>query len=304
MCQQSAVCANSASALCQNTVRLPCFARVDAIVAGVPRPTRSYIAYVDDSGSENVGWLWTALVLPTDLWTEYLGRWLSFRRWLYRQHGVPAAFELHAQVWLSVEPARQTRAVEQLALVQDDGGELIDILRRGRTRRKTRFEVFEKALKTIGTFTEARLFTVLTKGATGAAKFALYDELLCLIEEFLSHESAQATFIVDGAHDSGGHLRSAHRALLLKHRRIVEDAGLRRSSDSQLLQMADCCAHAAFQSVQNKAGLDEKFRRQYETTMSRLIARPFDIEHGRSIRGLDYQGDSTNCPSERIRPNP
>jgi len=153
----------------------------------VPRPTRSYIAYVDDSGSENVGWLWTALVLPIDLWTEYLGRWLSFRRWLYRQYGVPAEFELHAQVWLSVEPARQT---------------------------------------------------------------------------------------------------------------------LRRSSDSQLLQMADCCAHAAFQSVQNKASLDEKFRRQYETTMSRLIARPFDIERGRSIRGLDYQGDSTNCPSERIRPNP
>jgi hypothetical protein len=270
----------------------------------VPRPTRSYIAYVDDSGSENVGWLWTALVLPLDLWTEYLGRWLSFRRWLYRQYGVPAEFELHAQVWLSVEPARQTRAVEQLALVQDDGGEVIDILRRGRTRRRTRFEAFEKALKTIGTFTDARLFTVLTEGATGAAKFALYDELLCFVEEFLSQENAQATFIVDGAHDSGGHLRSAHRALLLKHRRIVEDAGLRRSSDSQLLQMADCCAHAAFQSVQNKASLDEKFRRQYETTMSRLIARPFDIEHGRSIRGLDYQGDSTNCPSERVRPNP
>ena len=270
----------------------------------MPRPTRSYIAYVDDSGNENVGWLWTALVLPIDLWTEYLGRWLSFRRWLYRQYGVPAEFELHAQVWLSVEPARQTRAVEQLALVQDEDGELIDVLRRGRARRKTRFEIFEKGLKTIGTFTEARLFTVGSPGTSGTAKLALYDDLLCFIEDFLAREGSHGTFIVDGAHDSGGHLRSAHRALLLKHRRIVEDAGLRRSSDSQLLQMADCCAHAAFQSVQNKASLDEKFRRQYETTMSRLIARPFDIEHGRSIRGLDYQGDSTNCPSERIRPNP
>jgi ABC-type cobalamin transport system ATPase subunit len=74
------------------------------------------------------------------------------------------------------------------------------------------------------------------------AKIALYDELLCCVEDFLSRERCHGTFIVDGSHDSDGHLRSAHRALLLKHRRIVEDAGLRRSSDSQLLQMADGCA--------------------------------------------------------------
>jgi hypothetical protein len=270
----------------------------------VPYPTRSYIAYVDDSGNENVGWLWTALAVPMDLWTEYLGRWLSFRGWLYRQYGVPANFELHSQAWLSVEPAKHTEAADQLALVQDEGGELVDVLRRGRARRKTRFEIFEKGLKTIGTFTEARLFTVGSPGTSGMAKIVLYDELLCFVEDFLSHEGSHGTFIVDGSHDSGGHLRSAHRALLLKHRRIVEDAGLRRSSDSQLLQMADACAHAAFQSVQNKASLDEKFRRQYETTMSRLIARPFGVGDGRCIRGLDYQGDTTGCPSERIANRP
>jgi hypothetical protein len=267
----------------------------------VSRPTRPYIAYVDDSGNEALGWLWTGLVIPFDLWSEYLRRWLSFRHWLYREHGVPAEFELHAQVWLSVEPARQTRAAEQLALVEDANGELVDVLRRGRARRRARFEIFEKGLKTIGTFTDARLFTVLTGGTTGAAKFALYDDLLCFVEEFLSREGAHATFIVDGTHDSGGHLRSAHRALLIKQRRIIEDAGLRRSADSQLLQMADWCAHAAFQSVQNKPSLDERFRQQYETTMLRLIARPFGIEDGRCIRGLDYQGDTTNCPSERTR---
>ena len=269
----------------------------------MPLPTRSYIVYVDDSGNENVGWLWTALALPFDLWSEYLRRWLSFRHWLYRQHGVPANFELHSQAWLAVEPARHTSAAMQLAHMQDVDGELIDIFRRGRPQRRARFEAFEKGLKTIGTFTDARLFTVGSSGTSGAAKITLYDELLCFMEDFLSREGGHATFIVDGAHDSGGHLRSAHRALLLKRRRIVEDAGLRRSSDSQLLQMADCCAHAAFQSVQNKGSLDEKFRRQYETTMSRLIARPFGIDDGRCIRGLDYEGDTTNCPSERIRPS-
>lgn len=266
----------------------------------MPRPTRPYIAYVDDSGNEAIGWLWTGLAVPFELWSEYLRRWLSFRHWLYRKHGVPANFELHAQVWLSVEPARQTRAAEQLALVEGDDGEFVDILRRGRTRRRARFEVFEKGLKTIGTFTDARLFTVFTNSTTGAAKLALYDELLCFVEGFLAAEGAHATLIVDGAHDSGGHLRAAHRALLIGRRRIVEDAGLRRSADSQLLQMADCCAHSAFQSVQNKPSLDEKFRRQYETAMPRLIVRPFGTEGGRCIRGLDYQGDTSDCPSERI----
>jgi hypothetical protein len=259
------------------------------------------MVYVDDSGNENVGWLWTAFALPFDLWSEYLGRWLSFRHWLFRQHGVPANFELHSQAWLAVEPAKHTSAAGQLALVQDGHGELVDLLRRGRARRRARFEVFEKGLKTIGGFTDARLFTVGSPSTSGAAKLVLYDDLLCFVEDFLSGEGSHATFIVDGAHDGGGHLRSAHRALLIKQRRIVEDAGLRRSSDSQLLQIADFCAHAAFQSVQNKTSLDEKFRRQYETALSRLIARPFGVEDGRCVRGLDYAGDTTNCPSERIR---
>ena len=267
----------------------------------MPYPARSYMVYVDDSGNENVGWLWTAFALPFDLWSEYLGRWLSFRHWLFRQHGVPANFELHSQAWLAVEPAKHTSAAGQLALVQDGHGELVDLLRRGRARRRARFEVFEKGLKTIGGFTDARLFTVGSPSTSGAAKLVLYDDLLCFVEDFLSGEGSHATFIVDGAHDGGGHLRSAHRALLIKQRRIVEDAGLRRSSDSQLLQIADFCAHAAFQSVQNKTSLDEKFRRQYETALSRLIARPFGVEDGRCVRGLDYAGDTTNCPSERIR---
>jgi Protein of unknown function (DUF3800) len=270
----------------------------------VPFPARSYIAYVDDSGNENVGWMWTAVALPFDPWSEYLRRWLAFRHWLYRRHGVPANFELHAQVWLTVEPAKHTGSAGQLALVKGDDGGLIEILGRGRERRRARFEVFEKGLKTIGTFTDARLFTVGSPIATGAAKLALYDELLCFVEDFLAREGSHATVIVDGAHDSGGHLRAAHRALLIKHRRIVEDAGLRRSADSQLLQVADCCAHAAFQSVQNKASLDEKFRRRYETTLSRLIVRPFGVEEGRCIRGLDYAGDTANCPSERIGTRP
>jgi hypothetical protein len=243
-------------------------------------------------------------LVPFELWSEYLRRWLSFRHWLYTHHEVPASFELHAQVWLSVEPAKQTHRAGQLDLVVDAEGELIEILRRGRDNRRARFEIFEKGLKTVGTLTDARLFTVSTPESTGVAKFALYDELLCFVEEFLATEGAHATFIVDGAHDGGGHLRAAHRALLINKRRIIEDAGLRRSSDSQLLQMVDWCAHAAFQSVQNKPSLDERFRRQYETALQRLIVRPFGVVDGRCIRGVDYEADTSSCPSERIAPRP
>lgn len=264
----------------------------------MPFPSRSYIVYVDDSGNEKVGWLWTALAVPLDLWTEYLGRWLSFRHWLYAKHAIPASFELHAQAWLAVEPSKQT-AGDQLVLANRPPGGLPEILTRGKDQRRARFEAFEKGLRTIGTFTEARLFTTFTSASTGEAKFALYDDLLCFIEDFLAGEHGHATFLVDGGHDGGGHLRTAHRALLIKRRRVIEDAGLRRSSDSQLLQMADICAHAAFQSIQDKATLDEKFRRQYETRLGRLIARPFGVEEGRCVRGCDYPADRTDCPSER-----
>jgi hypothetical protein len=267
----------------------------------MPYSSRTYLIYVDDSGNENVGWLWTALALPTELWTDHLRRWLAFRRWLYNAHAVPASFELHAQVWLSPQPEKHIPA-DELALVRDDAGELLEVVRRGRAHRRARFEIFEKAIKTIGSFPDARLFTTYTPTATGAAKLALYDDLLCFLEDFLIRERSHGMLVVDGLQDNGGHLRASHRALSIAKRRVVEDASHRRSSDSQLLQMADCCAYAALQSIQAKATLDIRFREQYQRSLTRVIARPADVEAGRCIRGLDYPADQTGCPSERAAP--
>jgi hypothetical protein len=102
--------------------------------------------------------------------------------------------------------------------------------------------------------------------------------------------------------DSGSHLRTAHRVLLIKHRRIVEDAAMRRSSDSQLMQMTDLCAYAAFQSLQGKR--NPTFASRYQDLLDRLIQRPFGVESGRCIRGFDYAADIANCPSERIADRP
>lgn len=255
----------------------------------MPFPQRSYVVYVDDSGNEKVGSLWTGLAIPMDLWTEYLARWLSFRSFLYNKHSLPASFELHAQAWLAIEPDKHIEDDSQRELARAADGELLDLLRRDRAQRRMRSQLFEKGLKTIGTFTEARVFTVFKPGRKG--KVELYSELLCFVEEFLEQENAHATVLVDGGHDSGGHLHKCHRALKIRTRRIVEDAGMRRSHESQLLQMADWCAHAAFQSVQERADLDERFRRQYEAKLDRLIFRPFDQEEGRCIRGLDYSSE-------------
>jgi hypothetical protein len=266
----------------------------------VPRPTRSYIAYVDDSGNEQLGLLWTAILIPFDLWTEYLRRWLGFRTNLYAKTGVPASYELHTQVWLSPDPLQE--AAQALDSLRGPGGQLPEILLSGKAQRRERSRWYEKALLTIGTFTEARLLTVFTPKHSGPAKVALYDELLCFIEEFLAPEKAHATLIVDGAMDSGSHLRAAHRALLIKRRRIIEDAAMRRSADSQLLQMVDLCAYAAFQSLQGKR--NQVFSSRYEEVLARLIERPFGVDTGRCIRGFDYTATIADCPSERISSSP
>ena len=262
----------------------------------MPRSSRFYLTYVDDSGNENIGTLWTGLAIPAELWTEYLRRWLEFRKWLFTQHRVPASFELHAQVWLSAHP-REHLKPKDLAILEESKPAVLD---RGKSQRRLRGTIFEKGVKTIGTMTEARLFTVFSEDSSGPAKVTLYDGLLCFLEEFLAVEGAHGQVVVDGALDSGGHMRTAHRALLINRRRVIEDATMRSSADSQLLQMADFCAYAAFQTIQANPGRDEKFIRLYDNLLARLIARPFEVDEGRCIRGCDYVASIVDCPSERF----
>ncbi len=107
------------------------------------------------------------------------------------------------------------------------------------------------------------------------------------LRQFLEVEHAWATLMVDGTDDGGGHLHAAHRELNIKTRRILEDAGRRSSSQSQLLQMADLCAHAAFQSIAQNPHHDPAFWVIYEKHLDRLLHRPFGITKGRCIWGLD-----------------
>ena len=47
----------------------------------------TYILYADDSGDETES-LYTAVLVPLELWALYLDKWLKFRRWLYTKHKV------------------------------------------------------------------------------------------------------------------------------------------------------------------------------------------------------------------------
>jgi hypothetical protein len=249
------------------------------------RPSRSFVVYVDDSGNQHAGVLWTALAIPLEMWSEYLGRWQGFRRNLSAKHRVPSAFELHGHAWLSQRPTKDLDEA-QAALAVGGDGEILPILRRNREARKLRFQLFEKGMKTIGTFTEARLLTTYKPGRKG--KVGLYADLLCFLEEFLERERAYAVVMVDGGHDSGGNLHKCHRALEIKSRRVVEDAGLRRSHESHLLQMVDWCAYSAFQAIQDRGNLSAAFKSHYEKELGRLIVRPFEVGEGPCIRGFDW----------------
>jgi hypothetical protein len=249
------------------------------------RHERSFVVYVDDSGNQDVGVLWTALAIPLDRWSEYLGRWQSFRRFLSHKYGLPSGFELHAHAWLSQKPTKDLER-HQATLVTGGGGDVLPLLTRTADARRTRFETFEKGLRTIGTFTEASVLTTFKAGRKG--KIGLYADLLCFLEEFLVRERAFAVLIVDGGHDSGGHLGRCHRALEINTRRIVEDPALRRSHESHLLQMVDWCAYSAFQAIQDRDDLHPDFKATYERELARLIVRPLEMGDGRCVRGFDY----------------
>lgn len=227
-----------------------------------------YLIYVDDSGDEQRTLL-SALCIPEHRWSSSLRSWLTFRKQLFRDHQIPAGYELHAQDWLSKTPAQ----------LDDGSGTPPAILAQARAARRERFQRYEAALKVIGSFADARLLTVYT---TGTDKFGLYAELLAWIEELLRTESSYGAIVLDGL-DQGGHYRRRHRDLPIKTRRILEDPMECPSHGSQLIQMADCCVHAAFRHVRRSSTDDPKLLAAYPNALTRIIEPGSGGEAG--IRG-------------------
>lgn len=190
----------------------------------------TYLLYADDSGDEAESF-YSALLVPVPLWPVYLGKWLRYRQWLYKQHRVPSRYELHAYEWI---PAKG------LPPVPDDPRAAINTsvnLRR------------ETALKALRTVTSMKELGLVTCRHDGAVKDAAYRTMLATVDAELAARDAWAIVVTDGdPKNPDPHVQRAHRDLDIKTRRIVEDGWVQPAHASQLVQMADLIVHCAFQS--------------------------------------------------------
>src|ERR1051326_2392316 len=58
------------------------------------------IFYVDDSGDEEIAVL-AVLSFQAEEWHRVLTEWLGWRKWMWKEFGLPIDFELHAPEFLS-----------------------------------------------------------------------------------------------------------------------------------------------------------------------------------------------------------
>ena len=69
-----------------------------------------YLIYVDDSGNEEHGVLFSAVMLPAECWSSALGYWIALRRELANgPGGLPTFVEIHSQPFLSLRPLKPLR---------------------------------------------------------------------------------------------------------------------------------------------------------------------------------------------------
>jgi hypothetical protein len=71
------------------------------------RPGEHFYIYVDDSGDEKNGALFSAVVVSAERWRETLGYWLGLRQQLAADYGLPTFFEIHSVGFLSARTLKE-----------------------------------------------------------------------------------------------------------------------------------------------------------------------------------------------------
>jgi hypothetical protein len=195
--------------------------------------------YVDDSGSVDHGGLivygWVE-VAPAD-WRIALRRWLSLRKDLFVDYGIPVSSELHTTEYAN---GRKSISVNVPSRFIDHSS--------GTTLKKDLGrEVARRCLETLRDCAEIRTGAVYRwSGNTGTA-YALdrYDVYRELVERFDRELAAADSFEFITMDGDDPHYRDSHRSLKLDTRHVIEDPAYHDSKHSQWTQMADLVAYAA-----------------------------------------------------------
>jgi hypothetical protein len=197
------------------------------------------LIYIDDSGSVDHGGLviygWVE-VAPQG-WRTALRTWLTLRKSLFVDYGIPVSQELHATEFINgrgrisvAPPARFIDAVSGNTLWKDLGR-----------------EVAHRCLATlrdcpdIGVGSVYR-WTGVTGSAYGRQRYDLYGRLIEEMNQQMARADCYGFVTMDG---DDAHYRDAHRALKLDTRHLIEDPAFHDSKHSQWTQMADLVAYSA-----------------------------------------------------------
>ncbi|OII15309.1 DUF3800 domain-containing protein [Curtobacterium sp. MCBA15_008] len=201
----------------------------------------SRLIYVDDSGHQSsglcvYGWVHFA----PDRWAAVLGRWLDVRRLLQQEYGIDVDSELHATDLVN----GRGRVSKRVPLRYHHGG--------GVYWKDFGQDVARLLLGEIGSLEGLTLGAVFQRFAPHPdqdTKASVYRKLVGRWEEQLAAEGGLALVFVDG-NGTDHSYRTAHRALELRDRRVIEDPVMTDSAQSQFVQIADLVAWSAYTSVE------------------------------------------------------
>ena len=207
-------------------------------------PGLDRLFYVDDSYRQESGLVVFGWIECNPVeWRRGLRAWLELRKDLRREFGVRVDKELHATEFVN---GRGDLSDDHRPLV---GTPFVDgqaqVLRKDLGR-----AVAVRCLQLIGSCPFLQVGAVWRHipddADFTAQKYELYADFVQHIDAELRGRDSYGLIVMDG---QDPHYRSAHRALKLDERHIVEDAIMSDSGNSQLVQMADLVAYTAFSSL-------------------------------------------------------
>ncbi len=195
--------------------------------------------YADDSGNLEEGWIVYGWVeLAVEHWDAVLTHWLTFRKRLVADYGIPTAEELHLTALVNgrghVSTAPPSRFVRQ-------GETLWKPLGR---------EVAVRCLEAVRECPHIEIGVCFRRSSLrnkniNRDREAVYSSLVALWDSQL-HRSREYGIVGMDGDGSDPIYYNAHRALSLSTRRIIEDPMFHSSRRSQWTQIADIVGLVGF----------------------------------------------------------